>query len=401
MAEEERGLLGSGESWDAESLRGGGGDDQRTDGSGAHERDGRAVEAMALTPAAAAVAEVAGGAARATASVPEGDGQRQSRSPPLPHADAGDSSAASSNASPTPLQAPPQHRRRRLSGGGATASVRAAAVRGVPPSALSSTLASVASSSDSASSDSASPLSSSDEASSSDDGDGAAAAAELSHLPESAMGEVELRELPEYSDYQYAYCDIRNSILTAWHADCSRLLDFRTATRQLTRVGRAHARRIFQFLHRFGFINCGVRPTAAQQQDWPSDIAPPPTRPPRRVLVIGAGASGLAAASQLTAAGYQVTVVEGRRRLGGRVCTERQSAQRTPSTHRAQRTIDAQSGHCSAPLMLCAVSFFSLRHRCCAVLRLPMAACAEHFLCPWTWVHPSSPGWWATPCTCC
>ena len=38
-----------------------------------------------------------------------------------------------------------------------------------------------------------------------------------------------------------------------------------------------------------------------------------------RVIVIGAGFSGLAAAYELTRAGYEVTVVEGRNRVGGRV----------------------------------------------------------------------------------
>ena len=38
-----------------------------------------------------------------------------------------------------------------------------------------------------------------------------------------------------------------------------------------------------------------------------------------RVVVVGAGFSGLAAAYELTRAGYEVTVVEARNRVGGRV----------------------------------------------------------------------------------
>ncbi|HZL89531.1 MAG TPA: FAD-dependent oxidoreductase [Pirellulaceae bacterium] len=42
-------------------------------------------------------------------------------------------------------------------------------------------------------------------------------------------------------------------------------------------------------------------------------------RSPRRVVVVGAGFAGLACAHELKAAGYKVTVIEARERLGGRV----------------------------------------------------------------------------------
>ncbi len=41
--------------------------------------------------------------------------------------------------------------------------------------------------------------------------------------------------------------------------------------------------------------------------------------PPRRIIVIGAGLAGLACAYELKSAGYDVTVLEARKRLGGRV----------------------------------------------------------------------------------
>lgn len=41
----------------------------------------------------------------------------------------------------------------------------------------------------------------------------------------------------------------------------------------------------------------------------------------KRVVVVGAGLAGLAAARQLRFMGFDVTVLEGRRRVGGRVMT--------------------------------------------------------------------------------
>jgi polyamine oxidase len=42
----------------------------------------------------------------------------------------------------------------------------------------------------------------------------------------------------------------------------------------------------------------------------------------KEVLIIGAGIAGLAAARKLTAKGFQVTVLEARNRIGGRIWTD-------------------------------------------------------------------------------
>src|SRR5207248_5334850 len=86
-------------------------------------------------------------------------------------------------------------------------------------------------------------------------------------------------------------------------------------------------------------------PALASCAVGPSPFALPETPGPRKhVLVLGAGMAGLCAAYELKQAGHQVTVLESRNRVGGRVLTLRDpfshglyaeaGAMRIPRVHR-------------------------------------------------------------------
>ncbi|XP_042227036.1 lysine-specific histone demethylase 1A-like isoform X1 [Homarus americanus] len=71
--------------------------------------------------------------------------------------------------------------------------------------------------------------------------------------------------------------------------------------------------RIHAYLERHGYINYGIF----------KRVKPLPQKKYGSIIVIGAGIAGLAAAQQLTSFGFEVTVLESRDRVGGRIATFR------------------------------------------------------------------------------
>ncbi|XP_075975022.1 lysine-specific histone demethylase Su(var)3-3 isoform X2 [Anticarsia gemmatalis] len=146
-------------------------------------------------------------------------------------------------------------------------------------------------------------------------------AAFQSRLPFDKMSSLEAEC---FSDLQgassHAFVQIRNRILKLWFEDPKKQLTQEYSVQKMeppyngdpALVMRTHA-----FLERHGFINYGIY----------ERITPIPT-PPKgkqrpKVIIIGAGVSGLAAARQLQSFGCEVVILEGRDRVGGRIVTYR------------------------------------------------------------------------------
>ncbi|KAK3025909.1 hypothetical protein RJ639_042382 [Escallonia herrerae] len=114
---------------------------------------------------------------------------------------------------------------------------------------------------------------------------------------------------------QVNYILIRNHIITKWRENVSNWVTKEMFLDVVPQHCRSLLDLTYNYLLSHGYINFGISPAIRER------IVSEPSK--SNVIVIGAGLAGLAAARQLMVLGYKVTVLEGRKRAGGRVYTKK------------------------------------------------------------------------------
>uniref|UniRef100_A0A1B0DPR5 Uncharacterized protein n=1 Tax=Phlebotomus papatasi TaxID=29031 RepID=A0A1B0DPR5_PHLPP len=117
---------------------------------------------------------------------------------------------------------------------------------------------------------------------------------------------------------QRVFLNIRNRLLQMWIENPKLQLTFEDALKNIESPFDSDPgllKNIHAFLERHGFINFGIF----------KRLRPIPVKKLAKVIVIGAGISGLAAAQQLQQFGMDVIVLEARDRVGGRIATFRKN----------------------------------------------------------------------------
>lgn len=117
---------------------------------------------------------------------------------------------------------------------------------------------------------------------------------------------------------QRVFLNIRNRLLQMWIENPKVQLTIENALKDMEAPFDSDpnlVRKVHAFLERHGFINFGIF----------KRLKPIPSKKLGKVIVIGAGISGLAAAQQLQQFGMDVIVLEARDRVGGRIATFRKN----------------------------------------------------------------------------
>ncbi|XP_010543559.2 PREDICTED: protein FLOWERING LOCUS D [Tarenaya hassleriana] len=119
---------------------------------------------------------------------------------------------------------------------------------------------------------------------------------------------------------QVNYILIRNHIIAKWRENVSSWVVKEVFLDSIPKHCSTLLDSAYNYLVTHGYINFGV--AQAIKEKIPSQ----PSRP--SVVIVGAGLAGLAAARQLLRSGFKVTVLEGRKRPGGRVYTKKMEGSR-------------------------------------------------------------------------
>eukprot|EP00118_Oscarella_pearsei_P027195 m.310890 g.310890 ORF g.310890 m.310890 type:complete len:745 (+) comp56235_c0_seq1:87-2321(+) len=139
-------------------------------------------------------------------------------------------------------------------------------------------------------------------------------AAFQSRLPFRRMSKLEKRHFSDVdgSTAQRNFLEIRNIMLQIWLENPKEELTEEDAKLKIDSENKHMIERIHKFLVRHGLINFGIYKKVTKV-----------IKVPFKIVIVGAGVAGLAAADQLQKFGFDVTILESRERIGGRVATFR------------------------------------------------------------------------------